>query len=89
MRDTFFDLISSVTEQELQWVGKKDAVENMPEYAMYVEAVRRIQAWTFRRMAATMPEGDPMHRMFIELAEGVERVPDIDLWIGESGASGS
>lgn len=86
-RSSFFDLIWSVATKEMEMVGQ-DPQGEMREVAMYLEAVRRIQAWTFDQIAETHPPSDPMHTMFLELAKGVRDVPDIDLWMGESGASG-
>jgi hypothetical protein len=85
---SYYELISDVTDKELQWVGKETEAEDIPTRALYTEAVRRVQVWTFRWMAESLPRTDPMRDMFDQLADGLAAVPDIDLWIGEPGASG-
>ena len=84
--DSAFGLITDVAEKEMKWVGVEPWAD-MPVTAQHVEAVRRIQAWTFRWMAE-VSAGAAMAQMFLELAERVDRVPDIDLWTGRPGTAG-
>lgn len=84
---TFLALIWEVASHEMRDVGQ-DPEGPTVETAQFLESVRRIQGWTFDRLAATQPVGEPMRVMFEQLAQGVRGVPEIDLWLGEPGASG-
>lgn len=83
---SFFSLISDVADKEMQTVGQ-DTDRSIPATAIYIESVKRIQIWTLELLAA-MSLDNVTNKMFEELAEGIEQVPDIDLWMGEPGASG-
>lgn len=82
---TFFDLIHDVATREMENVGADQ--NDYSGRALYIEATRRVQVWTFEHIAA-QTEDPIMRKMFEELALNVARVPDIDLWMGEPGASG-
>lgn len=84
---SFFALISDVTDQEMQWVGANDNPD-IPTRALHTEAVRRVQVWTLEWLAKSEAVAGPISEMFEELARGVRTVPDLDLWMGEPGASG-
>ena len=85
---SYFEMISDVARQEMEWVGV-EPYKNMPETFMHIEAVRRVQVWTLEWLAQSLKDGDPMREMFEQLADGVRHVPDMDLALGEPGASGS
>lgn len=86
MDSSFFSLIHNVAMSDMQDAGvDKEDVEKRAEYLM---RTRRTQIWTFEHIAG-QAQSKVMRDMFLELAQGVRDVPEMDLIMGEPGASGS
>lgn len=81
-RGSYHEMISDVTDKEMQWVGQ-DGDQSIVNRALYTECVRRIQVWTLEWLADSLKTGDPMEDMFRQLAHGVNRVSQMDLYMGE------
>lgn len=80
---SYYDIISNVADKEMFQVGH-DVDRSIPNTAMYVECVRRIQIWTLEELENFADESDNpiMKKCFKELADGINGVPEIELWMG-------
>lgn len=82
----YFALISEVAEKKMEISGQDK--ENMAARAVYINDVRQVQIWTLEWLAESLPQGHEFRDMFQQLADGVRMEPEMDLIMGEPGASG-